>query len=99
MYDKTIAELSAGLRAGEYSSAELTDACLDRIESLGAPLNTFITITAQRARADAREADALLARGEGGPLTGVPICHKDIFCTDGIRTSCGSNILDNFTAP
>ncbi|RUQ36114.1 MAG: Asp-tRNA(Asn)/Glu-tRNA(Gln) amidotransferase subunit GatA [Candidatus Competibacteraceae bacterium] len=99
MHDKTIAQLSAGLAAGTFSSEELTRALLARIERFDPQLNAFITVTAERALAQARAADARRARGEAGPLTGVPIAHKDIFCTDGVRTSCGSRILDRFIAP
>ncbi len=99
MHDKTIAELCAGLRAGEFSSEELTRAFLARIESLDGQLNSFITATPERALAQARAADQRLADGEAGPLTGVPIAHKDIFCTQGVRTSCGSRMLDAFIAP
>jgi aspartyl-tRNA(Asn)/glutamyl-tRNA(Gln) amidotransferase subunit A len=72
---------------------------LGRIERLGPDLNAFITVTADRALEDARAADEVLGRGEGGPLTGVPIVHKDIFCTDGILTTCGSRMLGGFVAP
>ncbi len=99
MHNKTIAELAAGLRAGEFSSEELTQAYLDRIERLDASLNSFITVTADAALQAARAADARLARGDAAPLTGIPIAHKDIFCTKGVRTSCGSRMLDNFIAP
>ena len=99
MHDKTIAQLSAGLAAGTFSSEELTRALLARIERFDPQLNAFITVTAERALAQARAADARRARGEAGPLTGIPIAHKDIFCTDGVRTSCGSRILDRFIAP
>jgi aspartyl-tRNA(Asn)/glutamyl-tRNA(Gln) amidotransferase subunit A len=99
MHNLTVTELAAGLRARRFSSLDLTLHFLGRIERLGPDLNAFVTITAERALEDARAADALLARGEGGPLTGVPIAHKDIFCTDGIRTTCSSKMLANFIAP
>jgi len=99
MHTKTIAELAAGLRAGEFSSEELTRALLDRIGRLDPQLNAFITVTTEPALAQARAADRRRAAGESGALTGVPIAHKDIFCTLGVRTSCGSRILDNFIAP
>ena len=99
MHNNTIAELSAGLRAKEYSSEELTRTFLKRIEQYDAQLNTFITVTPEHALAQARVADRQLATGDAGILTGVPIAHKDIFCTQGIRTSCGSKMLDNFIAP
>jgi aspartyl-tRNA(Asn)/glutamyl-tRNA(Gln) amidotransferase subunit A len=99
MHDKTIAELSAALATGDVSSEELTRAQLARIEALDPRLNAFITVTADEALAAARAADAARGRGEAGPLTGIPIAHKDIFCTEGVRTSCGSRMLDNFVAP
>lgn len=99
MHDKTIAQLSAGLAAGQFSSEELTRAFLQRVERFNPQLNAFITVTAEAAFAQARAADERRQRGEAGPLTGIPIAHKDIFCTDGVRTSCGSRMLDNFIAP
>jgi aspartyl-tRNA(Asn)/glutamyl-tRNA(Gln) amidotransferase subunit A len=98
MFDKTVAELSRALRAREVSSEELTRAFLGRIERYK-DLNAFITLDPERSLAQARAADARLARGEGGPLTGVPIAHKDIFCADGWLTTCGSKMLANFIAP
>ncbi|WP_303902139.1 amidase, partial [Thiohalomonas denitrificans] len=99
MHNKTIAELAAALSAGEFSSEELTQAFVDRIERFDGKLNSYITVTAEAALEQAREADRRIARGEAGPLTGIPIAHKDIFCTRGVRTSCGSKMLDNFVAP
>jgi aspartyl-tRNA(Asn)/glutamyl-tRNA(Gln) amidotransferase subunit A len=96
---KTVAELGRGIRAGEYSSEELTRHFLERIERGNGRLNAFITVTAERALADARRADGAIAAGRGGPLTGVPVAHKDIFCTDGILTTCGSRMLSNFVSP
>src|SRR5512145_1315676 len=99
LHTMTVAELAAGLKARRFSSLDLALHFLGRIERLGPELNAFVTVTADRALADARAADELLARGEGGPLTGVPIAHKDIFCTDGILTTCASKMLSNFVAP
>ncbi|NMQ19036.1 Asp-tRNA(Asn)/Glu-tRNA(Gln) amidotransferase subunit GatA [Candidatus Competibacter phosphatis] len=99
MHEKTIAQLSAGLAAGEFSSEELTRAFLERVERFNPQLNAFITVTAEAALARARAADQRRHRDEAGPLTGVPIVHKDIFCTEGVRTSCGSRMLDRFVAP
>jgi aspartyl-tRNA(Asn)/glutamyl-tRNA(Gln) amidotransferase subunit A len=99
MHTKTIAELSAGLKAREFSSEELTRTYLERIMRLDGRLNSFITVTEEQALAQAREADRRLASGEEGALLGVPVAHKDIFCTEGIRTSCGSKMLDSFVAP
>ncbi|MCG5500868.1 Asp-tRNA(Asn)/Glu-tRNA(Gln) amidotransferase subunit GatA [Ectothiorhodospira lacustris] len=99
MHDKTIAELATALRGGEVSSVELTEHYLRRIESLDGCLNSLITVTAEQALETARAADDARVRGEAGPLTGVPIVHKDIFCTQGVRTSCASRMLDNFISP
>ncbi len=99
MHNKTIAELATGLRAGDFTSEELTRAFLERIKAHDGQLNSFITVTEELALAQAREADRRLAAGEAGPLTGVPLAHKDIFCTDGVRTSCASKMLDPFIAP
>ena len=99
MHDKTAAELARELRAGEYTSVELTQHLLDRIERLDADLNGFITVTADHALDTARAADHALAKGQAGPLTGIPIAHKDLYCADGVRASCGSRMLDNFIAP
>ncbi|MCX8048357.1 MAG: Asp-tRNA(Asn)/Glu-tRNA(Gln) amidotransferase subunit GatA [Methylohalobius sp.] len=99
MHTYTLKELATGLRARHYSSRELVRHFLDRIAQHNPALNAFITLTEEVALAQAEAADARLARGEGHWLTGVPIAHKDIFCTLGIRTSCGSKMLDNFLAP
>ncbi|MGB4947766.1 MAG: amidase, partial [Candidatus Competibacter denitrificans] len=99
MHDKTIAQLSAGLAAGEFSSEELTRSLLERIEQFNPGLNAFITVTDDVALSQARAADERRRQGQAGPLTGVPIAQKDIFCTDGVRTSCGSRMLDRFIAP
>jgi len=98
MHTKTIKQLSQGLQSGEYSSQELTQAYLARIQQHSA-LNSFITVTEAQSIAAAKQADALLAAGNAPLLTGIPMAHKDIFCTQGIKTSCGSKMLDNFIAP
>ncbi|MEJ1387540.1 MAG: amidase, partial [Candidatus Sedimenticola sp. (ex Thyasira tokunagai)] len=99
MHSKSIVELAAGLRAGDFSSVELTQAYLDRIAQQNEQLNCLITLSAESALEEAAAADVRIGNGEAGPLTGIPIVHKDIFCTAGIRTSCGSRMLDNFVAP
>ena len=99
MHNKTIAELGTGLRTGEFSSVELTRHFLTRIETLDPMLNSFVTVTAEAALAAADTADARIRAGQGGPLTGIPMVHKDIFCTKGVKTSCGSRMLDNFISP
>ncbi|MEP7247839.1 MAG: Asp-tRNA(Asn)/Glu-tRNA(Gln) amidotransferase subunit GatA [Gammaproteobacteria bacterium] len=99
MHARTVTELAAGLRNKEFSSVELTKLYLDRIEASQSTLNAFVSITRKEALVAAAEADRTLAAGGGGKLTGVPIVHKDIFCTEGVRTTCGSRMLDNFVAP
>jgi aspartyl-tRNA(Asn)/glutamyl-tRNA(Gln) amidotransferase subunit A len=99
MHNKTIVELAAGLRAGTFSSVELTRHYIERIERLDGEINAFITTTPEQALDAAAVADAKLQAGEAGPLTGIPIAQKDIFCTQGVKTSCGSKMLDNFISP
>ena len=99
MLNSTLAELSAALAAKKISSVELTRLCLERIGRLNGQLNAFITVDEKRALSDAGRADARRAKGEAGPLTGIPLAHKDIFCTRGMLTSCGSKMLANFDSP
>ena len=99
MHTFTLAELAKKLRAKEFSVTELTKSLLGRIDASQAKLNAFITVTPEIALAQAKAADAALAAGQAGPLTGLPLAHKDIFCTRGVRTSCGSRMLDNFVSP
>jgi aspartyl-tRNA(Asn)/glutamyl-tRNA(Gln) amidotransferase subunit A len=95
----TIAEMSQLLAAGEASSAELTQSCLDRIAATDGALNSFIKVTPDEALAAATAADEQRANGNAGPLTGVPMAHKDIFCTQGVTTTCASRMLENFVSP
>ena len=99
MYNKTIAELITGLEAGDFSSVELTQSYLDRINSLDEQINSFITVTPELALEQAKQADARRAAGNAGLLNGIPLAQKDIFCTKGVRTSCGSRMLDPFISP
>jgi len=99
LHDLSIGELADSLAAAQISSVELTGHFLARIERLNPGLNALITLTAEQALECAAAADRRLAAGERGRLLGIPLIHKDIFCTDGVRTSCGSRILDNFIAP
>ncbi len=99
MHNKTLAELRNGLANKAFSSVELTQHFLDRISQLDKQYNSFITITAEQALAQAKAADEKRANGEAQALTGIPLGHKDIFCTEGVRTSCGSKMLDNFVPP
>ena len=99
MQNKTIAELGVGLRAGEFSSIELTQHFLQRIERLDGELNSLVTVTPEAALAAAEAADRKLEAGDSSPLLGIPIIQKDIFCTRGVKTSCGSRMLDSFISP
>lgn len=99
MHQLTLAEIARALAAKEFSSEELSSALLARIQTLDPQLNSFITVTADQALEQARAADARRVAGENGALLGAPIAHKDLFCTQGVRTSCGSKMLDNFKAP
>src|SRR5580658_1956309 len=99
LHNLSIGELGRALRTGKTSSVEITRHFLSRIERLNPALNALITVTAEQALAEAAAADARRAAGDAGPLLGIPLIHKDIFCTDGVRTSCGSRMLDNFIAP
>ena len=85
MHNKTIAELAEGLRSGVFSSVELTQVVLQRIRQ-HKQLNCFVTVAEEQALADAAKADARIAKGEAGLLTGIPIAQKDIFCAEGIKT-------------
>jgi len=99
MHTKSISELAAGLREGQFSSVELTRHYLDRIGRYDEVLNSLVTVTEEAALAQAASADERIRSGESSALTGIPIVHKDIFCTRDVRTSCGSRMLDNFIAP
>ncbi len=99
MYNKTIAELAQGLKKGDFSSEELTQNFLQRIKQYDADLNSFITVSDELALTQARAADDMIAQGNATPLTGIPFAQKDIFCTNGVKTTCGSKMLDNFIAP
>jgi aspartyl-tRNA(Asn)/glutamyl-tRNA(Gln) amidotransferase subunit A len=99
LHQLTIAELLEGLAQKQFSSAELTQHYLARIDRLDPNYNSFITVTADAALDSARAADAARARNDAGPLAGIPIAHKDIFCTNGVKTSCASKMLDNFVPP
>ena len=96
---RTIKQIQQGLAQKTFSSVEITQQYLDRIEARNSALNCFITVTGEIALQQAKQADAAIASGDAGALTGVPIAHKDIFCTDGVKTSCASKMLDNFIAP
>lgn len=100
MHQLSIKQLISGLRDKSFSSVELTQHYLDRIKKLDREINSYITVTPEQALAQAQAADQKLAQGgEISDLCGIPMAHKDIFCTEGVRTSCASKMLDNFIAP
>ncbi len=99
MHNKTIATISADLQAGTYSSETITRHFLDRIKKYDQTLNSFITVDEEGALSAAKAADAQRAAGNAGPMTGVPLAQKDIFCTKGVLTTCGSKMLHNFISP
>jgi len=95
----TLAQMQHALQQGEASSRELTDHCLARIDALNPGLNALLQVDTEGAQAAADAADAARSAGNAGPLTGLPMAHKDIFCTEGLKTTCGSRMLENFVAP
>ncbi|MCC2655232.1 MAG: gatA [Panacagrimonas sp.] len=99
MHTLSFRQLADGLRSKQFSSQDLTRHFLGRIAALDSKLNSFITVTPEIALEQAKAADARLAAGKATALTGIPIAQKDIFCTRGVRTSCGSRMLDKFIAP
>ncbi len=99
MINASLTALRAALDAGKISSVELATLFLDRIERLDPALNAFITVDRDGALDAARAADARIMAGDAGPLTGIPLAHKDVFCTAGVLTTCGSKMLANFVSP
>ena len=99
MIGRSVKDLAQALASKEISSVELTQLCLDRIARLNSLVNAFITVDPDRSLAQARAADARIAAGQGGGLTGIPLAQKDIFCAQGWRTTCGSKMLGNFVSP
>ncbi|HEX5868700.1 MAG TPA: amidase family protein, partial [Beijerinckiaceae bacterium] len=99
MLNSGLTELFAALALRKISSRELTQGFIERVVRLNGALNAFITVDEEGALAAARRADERLARGEGGALTGIPLAYKDIYCTKGLRTTCGSRMLENFVSP
>jgi aspartyl-tRNA(Asn)/glutamyl-tRNA(Gln) amidotransferase subunit A len=99
LHTQTLTELAAGLAEGDFTSVEVTQTLLDRIAAHNDKLNAFITVTADEALSAAARADAARAAGSAGVFNGLPIIHKDIFCTRDVKTTCGSRMLENFISP
>ena len=99
MIDSSLVELQSALAAKRVSSVELTQLHLERIRRLNGTLNAFITVDEETSLAQARSADERRARGEAGPLAGIPVAHKDIYCTRELRTTCGSRMLERYASP
>ncbi|MDD2703790.1 MAG: Asp-tRNA(Asn)/Glu-tRNA(Gln) amidotransferase subunit GatA [Acidocella sp.] len=99
IFDLTIAEAGKKLAAKEISAVELTSAYNDAVTALNPRLNAYITVTPELALTQAKAADARIAAGQAGPLTGIPLAMKDLFCTEGVRTTAASKILEPFIPP
>ncbi|MEM7612653.1 MAG: amidase, partial [Pseudomonadota bacterium] len=99
MHEMTLSQMRDGLRAGDFTARALVQHQLDRIDQLDGQLNSFLTLVADTALASADAADARYQAGNPLPLDGLPIAHKDIFCTKGVRTTCGSRMLEHFEPP
>jgi aspartyl-tRNA(Asn)/glutamyl-tRNA(Gln) amidotransferase subunit A len=99
LHRQTLTQLAAGLDRGDFTSVELVLSLLERIERLDGDLNAFVTVTAESALRAAERADESRSKGEKRVLNGLPIVHKDIFCTRGVLTTCGSRMLENFVSP
>ena len=98
-YKLSIKEKLKGLAESTFSSLELTESYLQRIKKIDKKINSFITVLEEKAIESARESDKRYKKGSALPLDGIPIAHKDIFCTEGVLTTCGSKMLSNFMSP
>lgn len=99
LHHLSVRELSQGLSSKRFSAVELTQHYLNRIQRLDGSINSYVTVTGELALTQAAAADAAIANGQAGVLTGIPLAHKDIFCTQGVKTTAGSKMLDNFISP
>ena len=99
LHTQGLMQLAEGLENGDFTAVELVTALLDRIQAHDGELNAFITVTADAALQAAKRSDELRRKGDGGVLNGLPLVHKDIFCTRGVLTTCGSRMLENFVSP
>ena len=99
LHELSLKEQLNGLREGSFSATELTQNYLDRISNLDKDLNSYITVTEKSALNQAKESDERYKSNKALPLDGIPIAHKDIFCTEDVLTTCGSKMLSNFKAP
>ena len=99
MIDSSLKDIAAALRAKTVSAVELATDSLARIQARDGQINAFVTVDEGGALAAARAADARIKDGSAGPLTGIPLAHKDVFCTEGVLTTCGSKMLANFVSP
>src|SRR5512135_2530448 len=99
MLNSSLKQLAAKLASKQLSSVELTGEYLQRIRQLNPTYNAFVTVNEEESLRQAKAADERIARGEAGPLTGIPVAQKDIYCAKGWRTTCGSRMLENFVAP
>jgi len=99
IHSKTLSELRGMLDSKQISAQELAQYFIKRIQTYDSTLNSFVSVTEDAALLAAQQADEQIVAGQAGALTGIPLAHKDIFCTQGVKTSCGSRMLDNFIAP
>ena len=99
LHTQMLSELRDGMDAGDFSAVDIAEALLARIAEHDDTLNAMLTVTADEALDAARAADRRRGSSDAGALNGLPVIHKDIFCTRGVRTTCGSKMLENFVSP